>query len=41
MTTGRSVHVDRFKAVQVRGCLLVSHADKTGKQKMNVIWYKV
>ena len=27
MTTGRSVHVDRFKAVQVRGCLLVSHAD--------------
>ena len=27
MTTGRSVHVDKFKAVQVRLCLLVYRAD--------------
>ena len=33
MTTGRSVHVDRFKAVQVRGCLLVYHADMDDAHK--------
>ena len=36
MTTGRSVHVDRFKAVQVRGCLLVSHADTSATDNLKV-----
>ena len=34
MTTDKNIHVDKFKTVQVKRCLLVNHADKYAPQNV-------